>query len=144
MFHRVLPAEAMAVRAALTDIRSRFGAEVDDETLGRLELVLAEIMNNVAEHAVPSIARTKMRRLHVPSIHVCIVQGPAGLSCAVTDDGDGLPEACILPRILPDAGHNDLPEGGFGWFLIQDLTHQLCYYREDHRNFLAFSIPITA
>ena len=35
----------------------------------------------------------------------------------------------------------DLPEGGFGWCLIQGLTQSLCYYREGQRNCLAFMVP---
>ena len=36
-----------------------------------------------------------------------------------------------------------LPEGGFGWYLIQDLTASLSYFREGRRNFLAFIVPVT-
>ena len=65
----------------------------------------------------------------------------SGLACALTDDGISLPDDCLLPRSLPPMVADDLPEGGFGWFLIQDLTQALCYYREESRNYLAFSIP---
>lgn len=143
MFHRVLNAHPFTVRDTLNDIRQRFLSEVSDDTLGRLELVLAEVMNNVAEHAplvhgseagAPDDAR-------LPVIHLCIVRHNAGLACALTDDGASLPDECVLPRSLPEMIPHDLPEGGFGWFLIQDLTQALCYYRENHRNYLAFSIP---
>ena len=137
MFHRVLRAPPQTVRATLGDIRQRFREDVSEDTLGRLELVLAEVLNNVTEHAgtgdaVPS---------RTPSIHLCIVRHDSGLACAITDDGASLPDDCILPRILPTAEFPDLPEGGFGWYLIQDLTQALCYYREESRNFLAFSVP---
>lgn len=140
MFHRVLRAKPETVRDTLTAIRQRFRAEVSDDTLGRLELVLAEVMNNVTEHAGLS------RHGHVPvettpSIHLSIVRHDSGLACAITDDGASLPNDCVLPRSLPLMDMNDLPEGGFGWYLIQDLTQALCYYREDQRNFLAFSVP---
>ncbi|QBX35772.1 ATP-binding protein [Paracoccus liaowanqingii] len=141
MFHRVLDANPVTVRAALQDVRQRFLPEVSEDTLGRLELVLAEVMNNVTEHAplegpdpAPAVARP-------PVIHLCIVRHDGGLACALTDDGVSLPEGCILPRSLPALIPGDLPEGGFGWFLIQDLTQALCYYREDSRNYLAFSLP---
>lgn len=135
MFHRITPARPQEVRDTLADIRRRFSAEVSEDTLGRLELVLAEVMNNVAEHG-QSAARAP-----VPSIHVVIVCHGRGLACAITDDGRSLPQECLLPRHLPQFTGADAPEGGFGWYLIQDLTQALCYYREEPRNFLAFNIP---
>lgn len=138
MFHRVLNAHPLTVRDTLQDVRQRFRGEVSDDTLGRLELVLAEVMNNVAEHA-PLAQAAQSGPL--PVIHLCIVRHNSGLACALTDDGVSLPDDCLLPRSLPEMVADDLPEGGFGWFLIQDLTQALCYYREESRNYLAFSIP---
>ena len=137
MFHRHFRADHDKVRSVLTDIRKRFSEDINDDTMGRLELVLAEVMNNVAEHGSERALRSEQ-----PSIHLCIVRHDSGLSCAVTDDGVSLPADCLLPRSLPDHGEI-LPEGGFGWYLIQDLTQALCYYREERRNFLAFSIPFS-
>lgn len=142
MFHRVLLAEPGRVRATLTDIRHRFRSEVSEDTLGRLELVLAEVMNNVTEHA-PLPPAEDAHRPMAPSIHLSIVRHETGLACAITDDGRLLPEDCLLPQRLPMLNADDLPEGGFGWYLIRDLTQALCYYREDQRNFLAFSVPFT-
>ncbi|WP_347138071.1 ATP-binding protein [Paracoccus sp. SSK6] len=134
MFHRVLQADPHDVRQALTDLRARFAAAVDADALGRLELVLAEVMNNVAEHAAT-------QGVGSGSMHLCIVMQDSGLSCAITDDGGKLPADCLKPRSLPALDPLDLPEGGFGWFLIQGLTQSLCYYREGHRNCLAFTVP---
>lgn len=137
MFHRVLRADPLEVRQALRDLRARFAPAVSADAMGRLELVLAEVMNNVAEHA--PLGQAEQARL--PVIHLCIVRHSSGLACALTDDGISLPDDCLLPRSLPPMVADDLPEGGFGWFLIQDLTQALCYYREESRNYLAFSIP---
>lgn len=136
MFHRVLRAQPMTVRDTLVDIRDRFRNASSDDTLGRLELVLAEIMNNVAEHSGRDLTSGD-----APEIHLCIVQHDAGLACAIADDGAVVPPECLMPRALPSAEVPDLPEGGFGWFLIQDLTETLRYYREKQRNYLAFSVP---
>lgn len=147
MFHRVLQASPGRVRATLNDIRQRFGGEISADTLGRLELVLAEVMNNIAEHAAlpdgdaEEGADSDTVTQTLPSIHLSIVRHDTGLACAISDNGVSLPEDCILPRGLPVMDLTDLPEGGFGWYLIQDLTQALCYYREEHRNFLAFSVP---
>lgn len=134
MFHRVLSADPQEVRQTLTDLRGRFDAVVNDDAMGRLELVLAEVMNNVAEHAGVSGVRPGL-------MHLCVVMHDTGLSCAITDNGNQLPPDCLKPRNLPVMDPLDLPEGGFGWFLIQGLTQSLCYYREDHRNCLAFTVP---
>ena len=149
MFHRVLRAEARIVRDTLSDIRHRFAAEIDADALGRLELVLAEVMNNVAEHGpgtdpdAGETAGAETGHRAAPLIHLCVVRHAGGLSCAVTDDGVSLPAGCLLPPGAPTAGAIDLPEGGFGWFLIHGLTQELCYYREERRNFLAFRVPVS-
>ena len=173
MFHRVFRADPVVVRNVLADIRQRFRDDVCDDTLGRLELVLAEVMNNVAEHGpqprdpanrippgsaprqsippdggagdiISNSGSSLRRRPSTPAIHLCIVRHTNGLACAVTDDGVSLPDHCLLPRSLPAPNDEGLPVGGFGWFLIQDLTQALCYYREERRNFLAFSVPFDA
>ena len=35
-----------------------------------------------------------------------------------------------------DVSRADLPEGGFGWRMIRDLTEELLYRRQDGRNIL--------
>ncbi|WP_207101536.1 ATP-binding protein [Paracoccus shandongensis] len=136
MFHRVLRADPHEVRKTLVDMRNRFASAVDADAMGRLELVLAEVMNNVAEHAAT-------QGVGSGCMHLCIVMQDNGLSCAITDDGSRLPADCLKPRSLPALDPLDLPEGGFGWFLIQGLTQSLCYYREGPRNCLAFTVPYT-
>lgn len=139
MFHRVLEATPDIVRDTLVDVHRRFRDDIDQDALGRLELVLAEVMNNITEHAVSDSNGAVVP--YSPVIHLCIVSHATGLACALTDDGALLPSECLLPRNLPQFLQQELPEGGFGWFLIQGLTQELCYYREGKRNFLAFRIP---
>ncbi|RNF34489.1 ATP-binding protein [Paracoccus methylarcula] len=140
IFHRVLTASPLAIRETLCDIRNRFTKSTDPDTLGRLELVLAEVLNNVAEHAVPRHGGLAVK--DSPTIHLSIVRTERGFVCAVTDDGISLPDKCLQPRNLPGFEDSELSESGFGWFLIQDLTQTLCYYREEQRNCLAFSVPL--
>ena len=103
--------------------------------------LLAEVLNNIVEHGYPD---------RPPGlIHVSIVPSGKGLSCAVADDGTALPTECLAPRHDPltrasmnrprsEESFLHLPEGGFGWVLIQGLTTNLCHYRENGRNILAF------
>ncbi len=36
----------------------------------------------------------------------------------------------------------DLPEGGFGWFLIRNLSQDLTYDRDEDKNILGFCISV--
>lgn len=136
LFHRALRATPDAVRDTLVDLRVRFVPLVNEDALARMELVLAEVMNNVAEHGIAEAPERP-----APVIHLCVMQQSTGLACTVSDDGESLPQNCLVPQGLPDDDDEGLPEGGFGWFIIHDLTQSLCYFREGSRNFLAFTVP---
>jgi serine/threonine-protein kinase RsbW len=126
------------IRTALRQARRHLAAlPLPEERLATIELVLAEALNNVAEHAYAG------RR-----------PGPVTLNAR--HDGDRL---CIvlrdmgrpLPGLVPPIGAppdvdlpvDDLPEGGFGWFLIRDLTDHVDYVRQgsENRLTLEFSTP---
>lgn len=107
------------------------------EPLFTLELVLAEVLNNVVEHAYRDRGR-----------------GTAGLevtvrdhriTCEVTDRGLPMPGGRLPPAKRHDPGAlglEDLPEGGFGWALIRDMTRGLDYTRENGTNRLRFRIDL--
>lgn len=160
MFHRVFRADNSAIRMALVELKGRFRPYADDDLIGRLELALAEVLNNICEHGVeimsiaaqdefrPQNEGAEMR--DVPMVHLCVIRQEAGLICAVTDDGVPLPDSCLRAsdfqlekhgRLLDADLIAELPEGGFGWSLIQGLTHSIRYIREDRRNVLAFTVP---
>lgn len=150
MFHRIFRADPETVRAALVFLRERFHGSAEDEVIAKLELALAEVLNNICEHGSRNEAMRLGGRPHAPLIHLCVARHVGGIACAVTDDGKPLPLSCLDPRDLPylDLAPEDtasillLPEGGFGWYLIQELTASLSYFREGHRNFLAFIVPV--
>ncbi|MTH63213.1 ATP-binding protein [Paracoccus shanxieyensis] len=152
IFHRIFRADPVTVRDALVFMRERFDGSAGDEVISRLELALAEVLNNICEHGARSEAQRLGGRVHSPLIHLCVVRHVGGIACAVTDDGKPLPPECLDPRTLPyidvTSDEDDaimlLPEGGFGWYLIQDLTASLSYFREGRRNFLAFIVPVEA
>lgn len=141
LFHRVLTATPSAIREALSDVRNRFTKSANPDAIGRLELVLAEVLNNVTEHAVPQNGNLPAKDL--PTIHLSIARIERGFICAVADDGISLPDTCLQSRDLPKTENSELCESGFGWFLIRALTQTLYYYREEQRNYLAFSVPLT-
>jgi len=65
------------------------------------------------------------------------------LDCRVLDDGRPMPEG-RLPCGREDwpTARDQLPEGGFGWFLIRTLAMDLCYNRIEGRNRLAFRLTV--
>ena len=150
MMHRIFRADPMTVREALTFLRERFDGSAAEDVIARVELALAEVLNNICEHGARHDALRLGGRTHTPLIHLCVARHTGGIACAITDDGQPLPASCLettgLPYIPPEDGAIDLgqlPEGGFGWFLIQDLTASLSYFREGRRNFLAFIVPVS-
>lgn len=99
------------------------------------EMVLAEVLNNVAEHAYAN---------RPGPVTVSIARMPQGLRCVIVDQGEAMPGETLpdgrLPGSLGLALH-DLPEGGFGWHLIRSLTTDLRYARVDGCNQLQFLLP---
>lgn len=130
----VVQSDAGAVRAALQDLFGRCAlAALPPADRGTAELVLAEVLNNIVEHAHP-------RRQGQIELTLC--HTPQGLVCSVVDrglrmPGGQLPEGRPMPSVAPMA---DLPEGGFGWNLIRLLATDLSYRRVGGRNELSFRL----
>ncbi|HBR97984.1 MAG TPA: ATP-binding protein [Gammaproteobacteria bacterium] len=128
-------ADPMQVREMLRQTRqawAEFGCSSDLHATG--EQVLAEVLNNVVEHA----------QAGRPEGIVELETGtaPGGFYCQVRDDGAAMP-GLQLPAGRPaqvDADLQDLPEGGFGWYLIRTLTRDLTYSREGSWNRMRFHI----
>ena len=101
-----------------------------------VEIVLAEALNNIVEHAYAGQAEGTLQ---------CSLRWQAGqLTIDLTDHGvalSGLP-TCRLPPAdgWSDTASQDLPEGGFGWGLIRTLSSQACYCRCEGRNHLCLVI----
>lgn len=151
IMHRIFRADPVTVREALAFLRERFDGSAAEEVIARLELALAEVLNNICEHGARHDAVRLGGRTHTPLIHLCVARHTGGIACAITDDGKPLPATCLTSQNLPFPllsssdmpDISDVPEGGYGWFLIQDLTASLSYFREGRRNFLAFIVPVT-
>ncbi|RYH09072.1 ATP-binding protein [Tropicimonas sp. IMCC6043] len=125
------------VRRALKTISGELALQGIGETdREAIEVVLAECMNNVVEHA---FGETPGRRFDL-RLHIADDQ----LFCRVEDRGKPMPGLAPPAGRLPDlpVRLEDLPEGGFGWFLIRELTCDLRYCRRDDRNSLTFQIPL--
>lgn len=135
-----LPGDPVAVRAALE--RAMAALEplaLTPECRNVAELVLAEVLNNVVEHAYSAAPGPIELEIRLADGRV----GPA-LACSVCDRGRPMPDGTppLGRQALVDVPLDDLPEGGFGWFLIRSLTRDLDYVRSAGGNRLAFLIPL--
>lgn len=131
----VLQADPLSVRHVLRVMRVRLAAELSESTAGSLEIVLAEVLNNIVEHAY---------RGEGGRIDLCIGAGRGGLLCRVTDQGGAMPGGVLPdpPRLPPDLAIEDLPEGGFGWRMVRDLAQDLHYRRRAGSNVLRFRMAL--
>jgi serine/threonine-protein kinase RsbW len=115
---------------------------VAQEACGRFELLTAEAMNNIAEHAYAGVCSPGWITLEVHLHRACIVG-------RLTDGGRPMP-GCALPvgHGAPPAGEMavaaiaDLPEGGFGLHLMQALARDLRYVRRGDYNALTFALDM--
>lgn len=135
----IFPGDQQAVRGALTKAMNFLrGLDFGQEECGPVELVLAEAINNVVKHAYAGQSHGV--------VELAIEQTGDRLAFTILDDGLPMPddEAPAGPAHDLDCAMEDLPEGGFGWFLIRDLTHDLLYRRVGNRNRLEFMMRLGA
>lgn len=132
-FRLIFPGTAEAVRDSLQRVmNSPVLRAMTPDGRATAEIVLAEVLNNIAEHAYARQAG---------EIELTLGSAGPGLVVAVVDSGLPLPGLQIPDgQLQPLEGGGDLPEGGFGWFLIRSLTQGLYYQRVAGRNHLSFRL----
>ncbi|KPA21166.1 Serine-protein kinase RsbW [Shimia sp. SK013] len=127
------------VRAALMKLRERLSEhQVETFNAGTLEVVLAEVLNNVVEHALANHSDG--------TITLCANYDVNKWCIRVRDNGTPMPDNQIPAGEQPDVDADllDLPEGGFGWMMVRTLAHDIVYARTAHNwNELTFTIPDT-
>lgn len=112
---------------------------VNEEDRDKVQLVLAETLNNIVEHGYADGQEGPIKLYCTPA--------PAGLDITVTDRGTEIPRSALFPkpapdpRTLPGTLPDNLPEGGWGMFLIHSLTETVEYRRHDGRNELRLHLP---
>ena len=134
LFHRRFSATDRDTRetlVALMQVLDRAGIGAED--CGNVELILAEALNNVAEHAYADGAGP---------VELSVILQQGGLACTISDRGRPMPMGVVpspgLPAIAPP---DDLPEGGFGWHIIRCLATDLSYHRDRTQNHLSLRVP---
>lgn len=133
----ILPSTPMGVRKGLCEINAALlDAGYTTEECGTVEIVLAEVLNNVVEHAyaVPGDDLIALR----------IGPAQAGLTFLVEDRGREMPEGGPPLGQVADASTDllNLPEGGFGWFIIREVARDVEYRREEGCNKMSFRIAV--
>jgi serine/threonine-protein kinase RsbW len=112
------------------------GAAEDLRT--RAQIALAEACNNIVEHAYQPIP-TGVE----PMISLDIAGDPGGIQVTLRDRGRAMPEGPLPGRELPPFDPEDpasLPEGGFGWALLREMTRALSISRQNGQNILRFRL----
>lgn len=135
LFARQFTAGDQATRAVLADLVAALQeGEIGAEDRATVELILAEALNNVVEHAYAD---------GPGPVSLSVERRCDNLLCRIVDQGRPMPtdEAPDppLPTINPPG---DLPEGGFGWHIIRCLTTELSYRREAPSNTLSMRVPL--
>jgi anti-sigma regulatory factor (Ser/Thr protein kinase) len=110
----MLVAEPVAVSKARAWLAARAAALVDDGRLESLTLVVSEVVTNAVRHGKPG---GEIRLAATPKDDFLCVQ--------VTDEGPGF---VPLPGAMASEEH-----GGFGLFLVEQLTRRWGMTRENRR-----------
>ena len=127
-----------AVRDAIDRLISRLRPwGLDSDMAGTVELVIAEALNNVVEHAYANTSPPC-------PVHVACEKLADGVSIRIVDEGAEMPEGQLPLGLPPDVDVDlmDLPEGGFGWFLIRDLARDVQYHRDGTQNVLNLRLDL--
>ncbi|WP_168732991.1 ATP-binding protein [Aliigemmobacter aestuarii] len=120
-------ADSHAVRQALAaTLAHPVLAQADLTFAGQVEIVLAEVLNNIVEHGYANGSGT---------IRLVGRRHRGGVLFRITDLGRPFPGGTLPEGQPPDPGSDgNPPEGGFGWFLIRRLSCALRYRRGQGRN----------
>ncbi|MEP2642450.1 ATP-binding protein [Roseobacter sp.] len=131
-----LDSTPMAVRDALAQVLVGLRPlALTAHDTGTVELVLAEALNNVVEHAYPQSGPTG--RITLTCTHAV-----DGLDIRIADKGTPMPNLAM--PVGQSANINvalqDMPEGGFGLFIVQSLAKNIQYQRVDGENSLTMHL----
>ncbi|MCL4186676.1 MAG: ATP-binding protein [Rhodobacteraceae bacterium] len=136
LVYTVLASEGLAVRAGLRTVTEALAAAgVPEGLCGRVEIAVAEALNNVAEHAYDGAMGPIW-------LQVGRCRRSGDILCCIADRGRPMPDAGLPAGVLPalDTVLTGLPEGGFGWFLLRALGRGIRYRRAGGVNRLRFRI----
>ena len=128
-----IAADFLSVRHGLQHL---FGQDhllnLSEECRDHSEIVLAEVLNNIVEHAYRGAAG---------QIQISVACQIGFLDICIKDYGLPMPDLKLpAGELHPLYDGQDPPEGGFGWHLIRSLTQDLLYQRVQGQNILQFRL----
>ena len=130
----------LEVRDALRQFMAAIAMlELRHDQYEAIELAMAEALNNVAEHAYPE-TRPQDR------IRIICRQFNERLHARIVDQGHPMPFGAVPAGNAANVKVelDQVPEGGFGWFLIRDLVDSVSYCRIGQDNHLDLQFSINA
>ena len=130
----ILPASAGSLSAFSEFVRGgAMEAGVAEDEFAKLDLVLEEILINVARYAyTPGTGTVEV---------AYATAGPRKLLVEIADSGRIFNPLDADPPDL-SRGLADRPIGGLGVFLVRSMVASIDYRRESDRNILAFTFPL--
>jgi serine/threonine-protein kinase RsbW len=129
-----LPAIAGSIAAFSQFVRGgAIAAGVAENEFGKLDLILEEILVNVARYAY-SPESGAVEVAYTPA-------GPHQLLVEIADFGRVFNPLQADPPDL-SRGLAERPIGGLGVFLVRSMVDSIAYRREGDRNVLAFTFPL--
>lgn len=124
------------VRESLIQLRAHLQSkDVNATDIGSAELVVAEVLNNIVEHA--------FNQQTDGWIEMTCTKEQHGWQICIHDNGRAMPRERLPTATMPnlDTLVDDMPEGGFGWAIVQLLAKDFHYSRISGQNNLTFMIP---
>jgi serine/threonine-protein kinase RsbW len=105
---------------------------VTKEKITNIQIALAEALNNVVEHGFVKDGDGTVDIKITVFAEKTVVQ--------VIDNGKEFsPPKIPEPPLLDQNDFDNLPEGGFGWFLINETTSSFELYRASNKNHLVLN-----
>ena len=124
---RATPEATREAVAAVRGIMARAGAAPG--LLFRVELVLAEVLNNIGEHAYGGAGGRVWLKAGMEGDALCVTIADRGRPMP----GNEMPEGALPDMDVPCERQ---PEGGFGWYLIHSQADAVTYSRREGQNTL--------
>ena len=136
-YEETINADPMSVRETILEVMERLKYEFPAQSEGIIstEIVLAEVLNNIAEHGYEGS--------NLGDVVVSVLCTDDMISIETRDHGLAMPGLSPPQTGLEDLPMeiDDLPEGGFGWFFIRSLSSHMEYRRVGSQNVFCVQIP---
>lgn len=129
-----LPADVHSLGEARSFLRTAaVQAGIDEARLLELDLVIEELLVNIARYAYGQDGSGDFEI-------ACAPAAPGRLEVEISDEGAAFdPVAVPAPDLDADLAQRSV--GGLGIFLVKSLVHSLTYRRHEGRSIISFEFP---